>query len=71
MRVRTVRFNKKEEAVAKKIVAYYHTDFSDCVKRLLAEKFEDLQDIGVIGRIKEGKQGDYLTAGEVDKLFLS
>ncbi|MBI4430297.1 MAG: hypothetical protein HY587_01120 [Candidatus Omnitrophica bacterium] len=71
MGIKTVRFNKEEEAVAKKILAHYHTDFSDCVKRLLAEKFEDLQDIGVIRRIREGNKNDYLTGGEIDKLFLS
>ena len=71
MGIKTVRFNKEEEAIAKKILTHYHTDFSDCVKWLLAEKFEDLQDIGVIRRIREGNKNDYLTGGEIDKLFLS
>lgn len=53
----------------KMILAYYKTDFSACVKKLLVEKLEDLQDIRVIKGIKEGKKGDYLTAGEIDKLF--
>jgi hypothetical protein len=69
MAVRTVRFNKEEESKLKVILAYYNSDFSTCVKELFADKLEDLQDIGVIKKIKEGKKEDYLTAGEIDKLF--
>ncbi len=69
MAVRTIRFNKEEEGKLKMVLAYYNTDFSHCVKELFAEKLEDLQDIGVIRKIKEGKKGDYLKAGEIDKLF--
>lgn len=53
----------------KRMLAYYNTDFSGCVKELIAEKLEDLQDIGVVKRVKEGKKEDYLTASEIDKLF--
>jgi len=69
MTVKTVRFNKEEELMLKKVLAYYRTDFSSCVKELFTEKLEDLQDIGIIRRIQEGKRGDYLTAGDMDKLF--
>ncbi|HXV27806.1 MAG TPA: DUF6290 family protein [bacterium] len=69
MAVRTVRFNKEEENKLKVLLAYYNTDFSNCVKELFAEKLEDLQDMGVIKKIKEGKKEDYLTAGEIDNLF--
>ena len=69
MAIKTVRFNKKEEMMVKKILVYYNTNFSDCVKELFAEKLEDLQDIRAIKSIKEGRKEDYLTAGEVDKLF--
>ncbi len=69
MAVRTVRFNKEEESKLKVLLAYYHTDFSSCVKELFVEKLEDLQDMGVIKKIKEGKKEDYLTAGEIDNLL--
>ena len=69
MAVKTVRFNKEEETKLKKVLAYYGTDFSNCVKELLAEKLEDLLDIGVIKGIKEGKSEDYFTAGNIRKLY--
>lgn len=55
--------------MVKRILAYYNSDFSGCVKELFAEKLEDLRDIGIIKNIKEGKKDDYLTANEIDKLF--
>ena len=69
MAIKTVRFNKDEEKMVKRILVYYNSDFSGCVKELFAEKMEDLRDIGIIQGIKEGKKGDYLTAAEIDKLF--
>ena len=69
MAIKTVRFNKGEERLLRKVLAYYHKDFSSCVKELLAEKIEDLKDIGMIKNIKEGKQQDYLSASDIDKLF--
>jgi len=51
MAVRTVRFNKEEESKLKVLLAYYHSDFSSCVKELFVEKLEDLQDMGVIKKI--------------------
>jgi hypothetical protein len=69
MAVKTVRFNKDEERMLKKILAYYQGDFSSCVKELLAEKLEDLRDIRMIQGIKESKSEDYLIARDIDKLF--
>ena len=69
MAVKTVRFNKEEETKLKKVLAYYGTDFSNCVKELLAEKLEDLLDIGVIKGIREGNKKDYFSAGDINKLY--
>lgn len=69
MAVKTVRFNKEEETKLKKVLAYYGTDFSNCVKELLAEKLEDLLDIGMIKGIREGKKEDYFSAGYINKLY--
>ena len=69
MAIKTVRFNKREEAMVKRILVYYDNDFSGCVKELFAEKLEDLQDLKVIKSVKESKREDYLTAREIDKLF--
>lgn len=69
MAVETIRFNGEEEELLRKILAYYNKDFSTCVKTLLAEKLEDLQDIGVISKIKEGKKQDYLTAEDINKIY--
>ena len=69
MAIKTVRFNKDEEKMVKRILVYYNSDFSGCVKELFAEKMEDLRDIGIVKGIKEGKKEDYLTAAEIDKLF--
>ena len=55
--------------MVKRIIVYYGSDFSACVKKLFAEKMEDLQDIGVVKSIKEGSKEEYLTASEIDKLF--
>ena len=69
MSVKTVRFNKEEESMLKKIVDYYHTDFSGCIKELIAEKLEDLRDIGYVKRLKEGKLSDYTTADKITAIF--
>ena len=69
MSVKTVRFNKEEENMLQKVLHYYHTDFSGCIKELIAEKLEDLRDIGVIRRLKEGKRSEYLGANQITSLF--
>ncbi len=69
MAIKTVRFNQAEEKILKKVLTYYNQDFSGCVKALLAEKIEDLRDLAVIRGIREGKREDYLSGGEIDKLF--
>jgi hypothetical protein len=69
MSVKTVRFNKSEESKLKALLRFYKADFSQCVKELIAEKLEDLQDIGFIARIKEGKRSAYLTGQEISSLF--
>ncbi len=69
MSIKTVRFNKQEEKIAKKIITYYKKDFSACVKELMEEKLEDLIDIGHIKKFKEGRFEDYLTSREIDRLF--
>lgn len=69
MSVKTVRFNKREEGMLKAILNYYHTDFSGCIKELIVEKLEDLQDIGYVKRLKEGKPSDYLGADQLTLLF--
>ena len=69
MSVKTVRFNREEEGMLKTILHYYHTDFSGCIKELIAEKLEDLRDIGTIRRLKEGKPSDYLGADQITSLF--
>ena len=69
MSVKTVRFNKEEESMLQKILRYYHTDFSGCIKELIEEKVEDLGDIGTIKRLKEGKPSDYLGASQITSLF--
>jgi hypothetical protein len=69
MSVRTIRFNKQEENMLKTLLSHYATDFSTCVKDLIAEKLEDFRDIGFIQRIKEGKRSDYLNSDQIDLLF--
>ena len=69
MSVKTVRFNKGEESKLKALLRFYKADFSHCIKELIAEKLEDLQDVGFIARIKEGKRSDYLTGQEVSRMF--
>lgn len=69
MSVKTVRFNKAEESMLKTVLEYYHTDFSGCIKELIAEKLEDLRDISYAKRLKEGKPSDYLSAERIASLF--
>ena len=69
MSVKTVRFNKQEEKIAKRILTFYKMDFSACVKELMEEKLEDLIDIGHIKKFREGKSEDYFTSKEIDRLF--
>ena len=69
MSVKTVRFNKQEIAQLKKILAHYNNDFSSCVKELIAEKLEDLQDIAAIKKIKEGPKKDYVSADTISAQF--
>lgn len=69
MSVKTVRFNREEEGLLKEVLDYYRTDFSGCIKELIMEKLEDLRDIGVIRRLKEGKPSDYVDAGQITALL--
>ena len=69
MSVKTVRFNKEEEGMLQTIPRYYHSDFSECIKELIAEKLEDLRDIGTIRRLKEGRSSDYLGKDQISSLF--
>ena len=69
MSVKTVRFNKEEENMLQKILHYYHTDFSSCIKELITEKLEDLRDIGTIKRLKESRPSEYLGANQITSLF--
>lgn len=69
MSVKTVRFNKIEESKLKALLRFYKSDFSQCVKELIAEKLEDLEDIGFIARMKEGKRSDYSTADQIARLY--
>lgn len=39
------------------------------IKELIAEKLEDLRDIGTIKSLKEGKPSDHLGADQVTPLF--
>lgn len=65
MSIKTVRFNKQEESLLKLVLGHYNKDFSSCVKELIAEKIEDLQDIRFIKKIRESKKSDYLTAEQI------
>jgi predicted DNA-binding protein len=69
MSVKTVRFNSKEEKMLKSVLHHYGQDFSTCIKELIAEKMEDLLDIGILKRIREGKPSSYLTASQIDAGF--
>lgn len=69
MTVKTVRFNDKEEEALKKLLDHYNADFSTCVKTLLFEKLEDLEDIKAVMSIKEGRSEDYRSAAEINALF--
>lgn len=69
MSVKTVRFNKKEEALLKKMLRHYGSDFSSCIKKMICEKMEDLHDMEAVHRIKEGKREDYWPAAHIDQLF--
>ena len=53
----------------RKVLTYYGKDFSHCVKDLLAEKLEDLSDIGVIKNIKEEGKENYSSAKDIDELY--
>ena len=64
-----MRFNKSEESMLKVIMQYYRSDFSGCIKELIVEKLEDLRDIGLVKRLKEGKLSDYSSAEQITSLF--
>ncbi|PIW59788.1 MAG: hypothetical protein COW13_04275 [Candidatus Omnitrophica bacterium CG12_big_fil_rev_8_21_14_0_65_50_5] len=70
MTIKTIRLNKEEETLVDRILFYYKKDFSSCVKELISEKLEDLQDMRFIEKIKEGKSGkDYLSGDEISGLL--
>ncbi len=69
MSVKTVRFNKQEASMLKVVLKYYRVDFSHCVKELIAEKLEDLRDIGRIKKIKESAPSSYLRAEQITALY--
>jgi predicted DNA-binding protein len=69
MSIKTIRFNREEEGMLKAVLSHYATDFSTCVKELIAEKVEDLRDMNYIKRLREGKPSEYLSADQITHLF--
>jgi predicted DNA-binding protein len=69
MSIKTIRFNREEEGMLKMVLTHYSTDFSTCVKELIAEKLEDLKDMKYIKRLKEGKLSTYMNADQISRLF--
>ena len=70
MSIRTIRFNKQEETIVKKLLSFYEIDFSTCVKEMLWDKLEGLCDVGCIKRTKESRsKEEYYSAHEIDKLY--
>jgi predicted DNA-binding protein len=69
MSVKTIRFNREEENMLKTVLSHYATDFSTCVKELIAEKVEDLRDMNYIKRLREGKPSEYMNADQITHLF--
>lgn len=69
MTVKTIRFNKDESKVLKKVLTHYGKDFSSCVKDLLTEKLEDLRDIEFVSKIREGTKRDYYSADQITSMY--
>ena len=68
MSVKTLRLNRVEERELGVLLAYTGQDFSHCMKELIRERLEDLADLKFIGKIKEGKAKDYISADQIDEV---
>lgn len=68
MSVKTLRLNKQEEKELMALLRYTGQDFSHCVKELIHERLEDLADLKFIGRIKEARLSEYVSADKIDAI---
>jgi predicted DNA-binding protein len=58
MGVISIRLNKNEESILKRLTDLFDRDRSSVIKDILLEKYEDMQDLNVIKRFeKEEKNG--------------
>ncbi len=68
MGVISVRFNKEEEAVIKKLADHFHADKSALIKKSLYELYENMESMNIIKKyeVKEKKgKVSFLTADEI------
>lgn len=68
MGVISVRLNKNEEKILKKLSVYYHADKSTLVRKSLFELYENMVDLDIVKKFeakeKKGK-GSFFTAEDI------
>jgi len=68
MGIISVRLNKEDEKIVKKLSDYYHTDKSTLIKKSLFELYENMVDLDVVKKFeakeKKGK-ASFFTAEDI------
>lgn len=72
MGVISVRLNKDEENILKKLTDYYHADKSTLIKKSLFEFYENMVDLDIVKQFeskeKKGKTSFYRTEDILNKI---
>tara|TARA_B100000315_G_scaffold83731_1_gene76750 strand:+ start:2031 stop:2249 length:219 start_codon:yes stop_codon:yes gene_type:complete len=69
MGVVSVRFNKEEEKIIKKLSDHFHADKSALIKKSLYELYENMEDISIIKKYEAKEKKGKVAFFTADKIL--
>ncbi len=69
MGVVSVRFNKEEEKIIRKLSDHYHADKSALIKKSLYELYENMEDIDIIKKYEAKEKKGKVVFFTADKIL--
>lgn len=69
MGVVSVRFNKEEEKIIKKLSDHFHADKSALIKKSLYELYENMEDISIIKKYEAKEKKEKVAFFTADKIL--
>ena len=69
MGVISVRFNKDEEKILKKLSDHFHEDKSTLIKKSLVELYENVQDLNEIKKFEAKEKKDKVSFSSAEEIL--